>query len=63
MIVGKMKRKKLILISVILILCLMTSCSNINSTGEDKEVDKSQGDISLPCEDDFIVDVKIDKWL
>ncbi len=63
MIVGKMKRKKLILISVILILCLMTSCSNINSTGEDKEVDKSQGYISLPCEDDFIVDVKIDKWL
>ena len=56
-----MKRKKLILISVILILCLMTSCSNINSTGEDKEAEKSQGGISLPCEDEFIVDVKVDK--
>ena len=56
-----MKTKQLILISVILILCLMTSCSNINSTGEDKEAEKSQGGISLPCEDEFIVDVKVDK--
>ena len=39
----------------------MTSCSNINSTGEDKEAEKSQGGISLPCEDEFIVDVKVDK--
>ncbi len=56
-----MKRKKLIFISVILILCLMTSCSSINSTGEEKAAGKSQGGISLPCEDEFIVDVKVDK--
>ena len=56
-----MKRKKLIFISVILILCLMTSCSSINSTGEEKATGKSQGGISLPCEDEFIVDVKVDK--
>lgn len=56
-----MKTKQLILISVILILCLMTSCSNINSTGEDKETEKSQGGILLPCEGDFIVDVKADQ--
>ncbi len=56
-----MKRKKLIFISVILILCLMTGCANINSTGEDKEAEDGQGGISLPCEDGFIVDVKADK--
>lgn len=54
-----MKRKKLILVSVILVLCLlMASCSSVKSTGGDKEVDKSQGGISLPCEDDYIVDIK-----
>ena len=56
-----MKRKKLIFISVILILCLMTSCANINSTREDKEAEDGQGGIPLPCEDGFIVDVKADK--
>jgi len=39
----------------------MTSCSNINSTGDGKAAEKSQGGISLPCKDDFIVDVKADK--
>ena len=56
-----MKKKKLILIPLILILCMMTSCTNIDSVGEDKKAEKSQGGISLPCEDDFIVDVKADK--
>lgn len=57
-----MKRKKLILVSVILVLCLlMTSCSSRNSAGDDKEVNKSQGGISLPCEDEYIVDIKADE--
>ena len=57
-----MKRKKLILVSVILALCLfMTSCSSRNNIGDDKENDKSQGGISLPCGDDYIVDIKADK--
>ena len=52
-----MKRKKLIFISVILILCLMTSCSSINSTGEDKAAGKrctggryrAAGGYAIPC--------------
>lgn len=39
----------------------MTSCSSVDSTWEDKEIEKSQGGIPLPCKDDYIVDVKVDK--
>ncbi|MDO4396285.1 MAG: hypothetical protein Q4C51_05830 [Clostridia bacterium] len=56
-----MKWKMLILFTVLLTLCMMTSCSNIKNTEENKEASKSQGGISLPCEDELIVDVKADK--